>query len=172
MRLRNALNWIILGFWLVMMGILIQRQICISPSTSLSLPPEQIKTMGKTSPEKTIDVHEGWLGIYFKEKKIGWLHLTTVPDKDGATIKEESIVRLKILDSQQEIWTKTTCRTDVFFALRSFDFQMRSGAIFFPYPENLREKPFSWRFTRPAKKQKKKSLMISRPTCLSIFAPI
>ena len=112
------------GFWVVMMVLLVQRQQGRTTLTSRpELPLSPIEGQEDSQPEDT------WMGIYFQDSKIGWIHHHSTPLEDGFLIREESVMHLKVLNTQQRVRTTTRCRTDSGFALRSFTFRMTSEAV-------------------------------------------
>lgn len=122
---RRILAWSTIGFWLVMIGLLIHREnftssfaqyVELAPSLSLE-------------PGETIEAEEAWMGIYFQGNKVGWLHHTCEPEDGGYVVREESLTHLKMMDVPQKIRVATTCRTDHAFALTSFNFRIRSDVV-------------------------------------------
>lgn len=120
--LRRILAWSTIGFWLVMIGLLIRREHVTSSLT----PYVDLAPALSLEPGETIEAEEAWMGIYFQGSKVGWLHHTCRPEDGGYVVREESITHLKMMDAPQKIWVATTCRTDSAFALTSFNFRMRS----------------------------------------------
>ena len=122
---RRILAWSTIGFWLVMIGLLIQRENFTSPFS----PYVELSPLLGLEPGETIDAEEAWMGIYFQGNKVGWLHHTCEPEDGGYVVREESLTHLKMMNIPQKIWAATTCRTDQSFALASFDFRMRSDVV-------------------------------------------
>jgi hypothetical protein len=122
---RRILAWSTIGFWLVMIGLLIQRENFTSPFT----PYVELSPSLGLEPGETIDAEDAWMGVYFQGNKVGWLHHTCRPEDGGYVVREESLTHLKMMDIPQKISVTTTCRTDNSFALTSFDFRMRSDVV-------------------------------------------
>ena len=122
---RSILGWGTVGFWLVMMGLLIRRQNC---TTSFSPHAEVRPSFGLEAGDEARR-EEAWMGIYFQGSKVGWLHHACEPAEGGYLIREESLTSLKMMDTPQKIWASTTCRTDPAFVLTSFTFQLRSDVV-------------------------------------------
>ena len=122
---RRILGWSTIGFWFVMIGLLIHRENCTSSFTPSA---EVTPTLG-LEPGERIEAEEAWMGIYFRGNKVGWLHHTSEPLDSGYVVREESLTHLKMMDTPQTIWASTTCRTDHAFALTSFTFRLRSDLV-------------------------------------------
>ncbi len=122
---RRILGWGTVGFWLVMMGMLIRRQNCTTPISPYA---EVRPSFGLEQGDEARHEDE-WMGIYFQASKVGWLHHTCEPVEGGYLIREESLTSLKMMDTPQKIWANTTCRTDSAFVLTSFTFQLRSNMV-------------------------------------------
>ena len=153
------LGWTAVGFWLVMMGMLVQRQNCAQsppPFAEIPLPP-MLEENGKVPAE------EEWMGIYFQGSKIGWLYVASEPQENGYTVREESRMHLKVMDTSQKVWTKTTCWTDNTFALTSFDFQMRSDVISLVVSGEIKGKTLYLDIQSAGKVQKKEISFPRRP---------
>lgn len=123
--LRRILAWATIGFWLVMLGLMIHRENFSSPFS----PYIELDAALGLEPGETLEAEEAWMGVYFQGNKVGWLHHTCEPEKDGYVVREESVTHLKMMDTPQKIWVATTCRTDEAFALTSFSFRMRSDVV-------------------------------------------
>ncbi len=123
--LRKILAWATIGFWLVMVGLMIHRENFSSPFS----PYIELGTALSLEPGETLEAEEAWMGIYFQGNKVGWLHHTCEPENGGYVVREETLTHLKMMDTPQKIWVATTCRTDEAFALTSFSFQMRSDVV-------------------------------------------
>jgi hypothetical protein len=122
---RRILAWGTIGFWLVMIGLLIQRERVTSSFT----PYVDLAPALSIEPGETIEAEEAWMGVYFRGSKVGWLHHTCEPQDGGYVVREESLTHLKMMDTPQKIWVATTCITDSAFALTSFNFRMRSDVV-------------------------------------------
>jgi hypothetical protein len=122
---RRILGWSTIGFWLVMIGMLIQRENC----TSSFMPYAEVHPPLGPEMGGAITAEEAWMGIYFQGTKVGWLHHTCEPADDGYVVREESLTNLKMMDAPQRIYASTICWTDRAFVLGSFSFQLRSDVV-------------------------------------------
>ena len=122
---RRILAWSTIGFWLVMIGLLIQRE----NFSSSFIPYAELAPALSVEQGETIEAEEAWMGIYFQGDKVGWLHHTCEPENGGYVVREESVTHLQMMGTPQKIWVATTCRTDKAFALTSFSFRMRSDVV-------------------------------------------
>ncbi len=119
---RRILGWSSIGFWLLMMGLLVHREHFASPEAADTA----LSTVPGPAPGKEIGAEEAWMGLYFQGGKVGWLHYTSEPSNGGYRIREESFTRLWMMGTPQNIRTDTTCSTNRAFALTSFTFRLRS----------------------------------------------
>jgi hypothetical protein len=122
---RRILGWSTIGFWLVMIGMLIQRENC----TSSFAPYAEVHPHLRPEQGGAITAEEAWMGIYFQGTKVGWLHHTCEPQDDGYIVREESLTNLKMMDTPQRIYASTICWTDRTFVLKTFTFQLRSEVV-------------------------------------------
>ena len=121
----RILGWGAIGFWLLMMGLLVRREGCM-PSP---VPYAEVTAPILPGPGEETWADEAWMGIYFQGQKVGWLHHVCEPWDDGYVVREESLTHLKMMNTPHTIRTETTCWTDKAFSLRSFTFRMRSAAV-------------------------------------------
>jgi hypothetical protein len=144
-----------------MIGLLIRRESCtssIAPYVEVHPPPGH-EQRGE------IAVEEAWMGIYFQDNKIGWLHHTGEPSDDGYVLREESLTRLKMMDTPQTIWAGTTCRTDPNFVLTSFVFQLKSNVASLKVSGKVDVKTVHLTIESAGKTQKK-AIRLHRPPYL------
>lgn len=158
---RRILAWSTIGFWLVMIGLLIQREYV----TSSFAPHVELAPALSLEPGETIEAEETWMGIYFQGSKVGWLHHTCEPEDGGYVVREESLTHLKMMDTPQKIWVATTCRTDSAFALTSFIFRMRSDVVSMEVLGEVEGKTVNLRIDSAGKTQEK-VLHLRRPPYL------
>ena len=107
----------ILLFWLVMMGLLINRTY-LSPASVVAL---DIVT------EEGIKAGDEWFGIYQKGRKIGHAHTQTRVEGDTYHVSEESEMDVLALEQVQRVSTVVNAYTTRNFMLKYFDFTLRSG---------------------------------------------
>ncbi len=68
-----------------------------------------------------------WMGIYLKGKKIGFSSNRFYKESDGYTIHEEINMKLKVLDTIQDIQTKTEVSLSPDLKVRSFRFALNAA---------------------------------------------
>jgi hypothetical protein len=65
-------------------------------------------------------VEDAWSGLYMQGHKVGYAHSRTAPQGDGYRLDETSVMRLKVLDSEQTIRAVIDADTGPDFAVRRF----------------------------------------------------
>src|SRR5262245_51634962 len=65
-------------------------------------------------------VEDAWSGLYMQGNKVGYAHSRTAPHGDGYRLDETSVMRLKVLDSEQTIRAVIDADTGPDFAVRRF----------------------------------------------------
>ncbi len=113
----KVVKTVILLFWLVMMGLLIERTY-IRPLSVVAL---EIVT------KEGIKAGDEWFGIYQKGRKIGHAHTQTRVEGDAYHISEESEMDVLVLEQVQSVGTVMNAYTTRTFMLKYFDFTLRSG---------------------------------------------
>ncbi len=113
-------------FWLVMVGLLIQRH----HISALSRP--------KTVP-KSLENKEQWASIYLYNQKVGYSVTTTAKNEAGYLLGEQTFMQLKVMDQPQQVTTYTLCQVDDGFLLKSFTFRLTSGLTAFKMDGKIRE---------------------------------
>lgn len=63
---------------------------------------------------------DAWSGLYMQGHKVGYAHSRTAPHGDGYRLDETSVMRLKVLDSEQTIRAIIDADTGPDFAVRRF----------------------------------------------------
>jgi hypothetical protein len=93
---RRLLGGLIVGFWLVMLGILVGRQLKERGTVSHGRAPTTVPRSG-----------ERWLAISTGGKRIGTLHVATGPATDegrvGAALRFDAELRVRVLDTPTEL---------------------------------------------------------------------
>ena len=111
----------IIVFWAVMMVMLVQKTYFnsyddyIQPSYAAS----QLRP------------REEWMGIYWKEAKVGYTVSKIKRRLKGYEIYEHAIMDLTVMGTQQRIDTQVTSRVDDTFTLQSFEFRLFSNLFIF-----------------------------------------
>jgi hypothetical protein len=113
----KVVKTVILLFWFVMMGLLIQRTY-IRPASVIAL---DLVT------EEGIKTGDEWFGIYQKDRKIGHAHTQTRVEGDTYHVSEESEMDVLALEQVQRVGTVLNVYTTRTFLLKYFDFTLRSG---------------------------------------------
>ncbi len=109
---------VILLFWLVMMGLLVQRTY-LNPTAVIAL--DEVTKEG-------VRTGDDWFGIYQQDRKIGYAHTRTAREGDAYHIFEESEMDILALERLQRIRTATNVYTSRDFHLKYFDFALESDA--------------------------------------------
>ena len=107
----------ILLFWLVMLGLLIERTY-IRPSSVIAL---------DVITEEGVRTGDEWAGIYQQGRKIGYAHSRVTREADTYHLLEESELDLLVLGSVHRVRTVINSYTTRNFLLKYFDFSMHSG---------------------------------------------
>ena len=124
--MKRVLSFSIVVFWLIMIGLLIRRTTVVpeapnteSTASSLSLAKEPLTE------------HDSWMGIYHQEKKIGYFHRSLIPLASGYQWKERSQMKLRVMNTDQNVHTEVHANIDQHYGLRDFSFRLvSSGAVF------------------------------------------
>jgi hypothetical protein len=114
--IQKLIKLTILIFWLVMLGLLIERTYLRS-STVIAL---------DVITEEGVRTGDEWSGIYQQGRKIGYAHTKVMREADTYHILEESEFDLLVLGSVQRVKTVTNSYTAKNFLLKYFDFTLRS----------------------------------------------
>jgi len=123
-RSRPFLRIIGLGivlFWLFMVGLLIRR--------SYFFPSDTLPVI--TSAEDELIHGQEWMGIYFKEKKIGYAMSNTEKEDGGYRITEKSFMKMTLMGVPRKIQTRLNAKVGLDYRLRDFDFSLESAAVRF-----------------------------------------
>src|SRR5690349_5189722 len=98
--MKRVLSFGIILFWLVMIGLLIRR------TTIVATPPTDISSSSPTAQTHTPPTeHEGWMGIYHQDKKIGYFHRRLIPVASGYQWQERSQMKLRVMNTDQNVHT-------------------------------------------------------------------
>jgi hypothetical protein len=113
----KVIKTVILLFWFVMLGLLVQRTY-LRPASVIAL---DIVT------EEGIKAGDEWFGIYQKGRKIGHAHTQTRVEGETYHVFEESAIDILALEQVQRVSTVINAYTTKSFVLKYFDFSLRSG---------------------------------------------
>jgi hypothetical protein len=112
---------IVIVFWVMMMGILIQRTYFI-PGDDYT----------RTSyAESQLRPKEEWMGIYWGKDKVGYTVSEIKKEFKGYKIFDQAIMDLTVMGTQQRIDTQVTSHVDNAFTLKSFEFRLFSNLFTF-----------------------------------------
>jgi len=114
--LKKIVSTLILLFWFVMLGLLIERTY-LRPSSVIALDAATAEGVRAT---------DEWFGIYQQGTKIGYAHTRTIPEAETYHLFEESEMNILALGSVQRVTTSINCYTTKNFLLKYFDFTMQS----------------------------------------------
>lgn len=121
---RRALGISIVLFWLIMMGLLVQRHTFLTNSTGELI---QLERFSKS-------VHDRqWMAIYLNGNKIGYsmtsIGKTTVEatNEVSYTFLQRAYLNIRIGDTHQKVNLLSTAKTNNDFTLRSFEANLSSG---------------------------------------------
>jgi hypothetical protein len=110
----------IVAFWITMMGLLVGK-IYFHPVDEY-LEPAAIGS------EDRVPLGDRWMGIYFKGAKIGHAHEIIRRHEHGYSIHEKISMKVMVLGDSQQVDMITECIADKRFNLRSFLFDLSTGA--------------------------------------------
>jgi hypothetical protein len=116
--LKKTIYTLILLFWFLMLGLLIERNY-IRPSSVIAL---------DAVTQEGVNASDEWFGIYQQGKKIGYAHTRVMPETETYHLSEESELDILALGSVQRVRTVINSYATRNFLLKYFDFTMESGA--------------------------------------------
>jgi transglutaminase superfamily protein len=115
--LKKTAYTLILLFWFLMLGLLIERNY-IRPSSVIAL---------DAVTQEGVRASDEWFGIYQQGKKIGYAHTRVMPETETYHLYEESELDILALGSVQRVRTAINSYATRNFLLKYFDFTMQSG---------------------------------------------
>ncbi len=124
--MKRILNIGILLFWLVMVSLLVRRTTGEVPPAVLPTPSSPM-TQLNTPPSE----HDGWMGIYHQDRKIGYFHRRLTPTPVGYQWQERSQMKLRVMNTDQTVHTEVQANIDQQYALQDFSFRLVSGGAIF-----------------------------------------
>jgi hypothetical protein len=114
--LKKITSSLILLFWFVMLGLLIERTY-LRPSSVIAL---------DAVTEEGLRATDEWFGIYQQGKKIGYAYTRIRPEAETYHLYEESELDILALGSVQRVRTIINSYTTRNFLLKYFDFTLQS----------------------------------------------
>jgi hypothetical protein len=82
---------------------------------------------GLTSDVPKANANDRWMGVYISGRKVGYTHQRLTPENGGFRFTEESLLRIKVLDSDQTVRSEVKGTVAGDWSLRSFSVSLRSG---------------------------------------------
>jgi hypothetical protein len=132
-------------FWLFMMGWLVRRT--YTDSLPTFIPSIISGQLGESDEE--------WMGIYYKNRKIGYVVSSVIMEKKGYRLGERSYLKLKVMGEDRDVTTITNALAGVDFTLKSFDFQLKSGLIQLDLQGKIKDKELSLQIDSAGSKSEK-----------------
>ncbi|MHB8883218.1 MAG: transglutaminase-like domain-containing protein [Thermodesulfovibrionales bacterium] len=123
--LNKAFYGAVILFWLVTMGLLLQRHYGMpglsgSPQSSRSASGLQ-RMSGPTGASE-----EQWLGVYLKGEKIGYMSRKLSPSPEGYALAETFRIRMLVMGTPKDVETVMNARLDPRLRLVSFAAQIKA----------------------------------------------
>ncbi|MBL7174654.1 MAG: lasso peptide biosynthesis protein [Desulfobacteraceae bacterium] len=118
----NLSGMIVVIFWLVMIGLLVNK-VHIKGNREVGNFVPSVETID--SPQRE------WKEIYLKGKKVGYTVSLLKPFQEGYFVQEEIFLKLNLMGLASGVHTLTQSRLDDKFLLESFYFKMTSGVVSF-----------------------------------------
>lgn len=118
----NIIGCLIVGFWLVMVGLMVYKNEFARGEAAGGL---------ETESEAIDSQHREWMEIYLKDQKVGYSMNEVSPLKEGGAylIVEEIFLRLNLIGVPSDMLSRTRCLVDKDFRLKNFDLNIVSGAV-------------------------------------------
>jgi len=113
---KKIISTLILLFWFVMLGLLIERTY-LRPSSVIALDAATAEGVRAT---------DEWFGIYQQGAKIGYAHSKTIPEAETYHFVEESEMDILALGTVRRVKTIINSYSTKNFLLKYFDFTMQS----------------------------------------------
>jgi Transglutaminase-like superfamily len=114
--MRRVASIIIVGFWLVMLALLVRRSWVPAPAPADA----PVHSAGASRDE--------WMNVYHEGLKIGYTHASFSADADGFSFSDDSLLRLVVMEAPQTVRTRLRGHTAPDLSLRDVEFELSSGA--------------------------------------------
>ena len=111
---KNIAKWSLLVAWLVLFGMLLQRDYFI----------KTIETREAAALERA--ARTGYQGVYFKKSKIGYVESGFLPEADGLRITQKALLRLNIAGQTHPVELDLRALIDSSNLLQEFEFSFSS----------------------------------------------
>jgi transglutaminase-like putative cysteine protease len=113
-RFTRPATFLVLGAWVVTMGVLVHRALLeAAPNFSSNLP-----RYGSSAE---------WRGVYYRDEKIGFTVSQTVPTDSGFDLQEDGRLQMSLLGARNVVSIRTRAQVDRAFAVRTFEFTLDPG---------------------------------------------
>lgn len=123
----KVMRLIVIVFWIMMMGMLIQRTYFIGGDDGIRA----------SHAESQLRPKEEWMGIYWGNDKVGYTVSEIKKALGGYTISDQAIMDLTVMGTPQRIDTLVTSHVDHAFVLKSFEFRLFSNLFTFKANGNV-----------------------------------
>jgi hypothetical protein len=120
MLVKRSIGVAIILFWGLMNILFVKRQLWAPP------PPIALR-----SAEKITETSEESWGIFYRGDRIGYATQKITPGAQGYQVLDHSVLRLQLLGTTQNVTTRLDMNADPEWALRRFQFELRSNEIRF-----------------------------------------
>ena len=112
----NLFRFALLAAWLALVAVLVR-------GPELDAPSAGAPSVAAPLPE---GAWEGWMGIYMQGRKVGYTHHRMTPVADGFRVEDRSVLRMRVMDSDQTIYAGATAHSAADHSLRDFSVSLRS----------------------------------------------
>ena len=151
----NFIGILIVGFWIVMLVMLVKKQ---SVSDSFTDLPENISEL--------TEENRDWKEIYLKGKKVGYSVNRIRPIEDGYYIQDEIFLKLNLMGFEKGLYTITQSSVDSNFFLRNFYFKMNSGVISYRISGKVEGNTLTVR-TGQGRRRRRSSIHLPKPPMIA-----
>ena len=110
-------RFVIVSVWFGLLVILWQGPVATNPSSVSEVLPDLAGEGDR----------DGWMGLYMQDRKVGYSNFAITPRGDGWLVTDRSVLRLRVMDTDQTVHAHTVAETDGQYALQSFRVRLDSG---------------------------------------------
>jgi Transglutaminase-like superfamily len=114
-RLTRTASLVVVGLWLVQMGVLLKRSVLDAAPVTLAA---DLARYGSAA---------HWRGIYYRGEKIGFSVSEIVPEAGGYELREDGQLQISLMGATTAARTRTRVEVDRAFDMRSFSFSLDPG---------------------------------------------
>ncbi|HDM10439.1 MAG TPA: transglutaminase domain-containing protein [Desulfobacteraceae bacterium] len=120
---------VVVAFWLATIGILVCGR-GLSSSDGVLLAQAGVGLDGR---------EEEWMEVFLGKNRVGYSVSTINPIESGYLIKEELLLRLRLMGMATSVRTTSTSVVDWSFVIKRFEFQIDSGVVSFRVSGKVRD---------------------------------